>query len=288
MKYIALLIAIGWSLWFPVHVIKVLNDNPVMVQGPGSDIVKTTGVFEPGGYINIDMNTGIKSVNGYHHSVISFIPTIAGTSNNEITSWATVQKEVNAGWPWESGINVSNTGEVVKFNVVLDIPDDISLKGKTVNIKMVAQVTYPQSTSMATFQNITKTVEDDFEIIIGSTDAKQLSAWSRYWHERKQHKAPYWPVIIWIWLLPTFWYMYVLAKNTSKKHSVTSRITQPGGASAYRQQPGKPDMTDKSQKKEVIIKDNLCLKCSKRNTGECPYGQNTQCIGCSDFKEKEK
>ena len=41
----------------------------------------------------------------------------------------------------------------------------------------------------------------------------------------------------------------------------------------------------RTEKKSLGAKGNLCLKCEKYNS-ICPYGSNTQCIGCSDFVAK--
>jgi len=40
-----------------------------------------------------------------------------------------------------------------------------------------------------------------------------------------------------------------------------------------------------TEKKSLGAEGNLCLKCEKYNS-ICPYGSNTQCIGCSDFVAK--
>lgn len=287
MRYVVLLIAVGWSLWFPIHVFFTLQNNPVIMRGPSNDIMQTTGVFEPSGYIAFNVKTNIKSLNGFHHTKIKFEPVLNSYLIDQQVDWPAVQKEAELGWPWGPSIIAGGaTGSIEKIAFItnLEIPDDTQLAGQNVQIKIFANITYPRhNPDMMTFSNVSTNIEENFEIPIGAENPERLSAWSRYWGERKQHGSPYWPVIVWVWLLPVFWYGYVLVKSKSKANGRTPHIIYPGRPGVYQQQPNKPYVPKKTQEKEVIIKKNLCLKCKKRNSNECPYGKDTQCTACYDF-----
>jgi len=175
-------------------------------------MVSAFGVFEPAGYIQLDVDTGIFSINGYYHATIELEPVLGSELEEKGIVWPVGQTERDEGWPWGGGMG-GGTSEKITFSTSLDIPDDPSLAGERIPIAFSAKVVYPGGTGMGTFDDFEKDIGENIPISLNSEEGA-VSTWDSFWLGVERHGGRAAGVIIWVICFAVIGlYLWALDKN---------------------------------------------------------------------------
>ena len=152
------------------------------VNGPSTDMLRTAGVFRPGGYIEFRLSPDVKSINGlYKAAIITYAVTATGQSMDE------------ALWPYErrdpqtKGWDESLVGGSRSFTVshTVGIPDDPSLAGQRILFVLDYTISYPRKISDTLFD--TSRIEYETSIFVDLED-QLLTPEERSWKEQVQRQ----------------------------------------------------------------------------------------------------
>ena len=132
------------------------------VEGPSTDSLTTTGVFEPGGYITFRFSPEIKSIKGLYRGKILTYAVSSENVNIDYTLWPYDKTSVGKDW----GDSISSTSSsktfVVKHKV--QIPNDDSLAEKTVVFIVKYSLHYPVHSGSFAFKNDYKRFKEYIQI----------------------------------------------------------------------------------------------------------------------------
>ena len=185
--------------WFPLFgLLFVMPEIPPIRQGPSSETVNTTGIFEPGGYIRFDVDTGREGIKGYFKATSRITPLLNNSLKEKGIEWTSFQKET--GDEWDEDI-VSKGNKKIKFHFYVDIPENVLLVDEIIPLIINIKVTYPKITKgHKSFRNIRKEINERIEIEISNNNADwpQISTW-RAIFERKLFS--YELILMFIWFL---------------------------------------------------------------------------------------
>lgn len=160
----ALFIAV-WFAWWPIYA-TYAPGYPIR-HGPRGGFVTTVGLFEPGGWVRFDVDTGISSVNGFYHA--SFVVRVMNAESfaAQGIDWPVVREERSAGYPWPSSIQVNPVAkpEIPPFQFFFDIPRNPSLKGQTIVLGLEGSLVYPKGVYLF-YQDQRLTISHSFDIVL--------------------------------------------------------------------------------------------------------------------------
>ena len=163
-------------VWFPIlFCIKLPNER--IKYGPYTNEVTTRGIFEPGGYIQFDINPyWLSSLEGYYHATVTIEPLLDKVLLSKGVTWPLTQKELGRGWPWGSEIakwqntpigGLSNVPFMLSISQ--NIPESSFLPGQTVSIEFRADIEYPFKVDEGHFTERTLYVHETFDFLMDNT-----------------------------------------------------------------------------------------------------------------------
>jgi hypothetical protein len=114
-------------------------------QGPQTDLLSTSGVFRPGGYVKFTINTNIHSLDGHFDAkvLVNAEPTEA-QQDDGINFKA---RESSDRSPWGDKIADAPLKSIRTLKAGWLIPNDPALSGSTIKLSVTVDVTYPLPTS---------------------------------------------------------------------------------------------------------------------------------------------
>ncbi|MCE5214471.1 MAG: hypothetical protein LLF83_07120 [Methanobacterium sp.] len=142
------ILCIGILIVIPVYWFFLVP--PAMeLQEIHQDSYTATGYLAPGGYLNLEIDLGEESIQGYHNGAVNVLPNTTITQNGTI--WPPQDLRVDQ-WPGsKEEIKYSSNGPLNKemyLNIKVDIPNQTSLKGQTIPLNIRYDFNYPFQTGL--------------------------------------------------------------------------------------------------------------------------------------------
>ncbi len=178
-RIIAAAIAIGSFLL--VGLMYRLTDPPNSqrpVDGPSTDVLKSSGIFKPGGYVDFEFSPGIESIKGLYKGQVVTWASLGNAYKSEAL-WPHVLRDVGRDW----GRSLPQ-GFARSFSVThrVAIPNDESVAGKNVTFLMDFSLAYPVRVDVDSFRQEREGFEEYLTIELSSEPATPDElAWAQTW-----------------------------------------------------------------------------------------------------------
>lgn len=158
------------------------------VEGPSTDDIQTSGVFKPGGYVEITFSPEIESIKGYNKGTVRVYPLHPGYAYITDTIW-NEDKANHFGKDWPG--SMSGSGSSMKtFKIVhrVDIPNDENLAGEKIVLYCDYSIFYPVYAGAAPGVNTSYFRDDNISLdakITISLDDVTLTDEELEWMDKK-------------------------------------------------------------------------------------------------------
>jgi hypothetical protein len=179
-RIIAAVIAIG-SFLLVTLMYRGTNppERPRGVEGPSTDVLNTSGIFKPGGYVDFEYSPGIESLKGLYKGLVI---TYALPPDNAIIDealWPYVRRDFGRDWG-RSLSQGSNRSFSVKHRVA--IPNDETLAGTKVVFLMRYSLYYPVRYGADNFREKHEKFDEYVMVELSNAPAApEELAWSQAW-----------------------------------------------------------------------------------------------------------
>ncbi len=114
-----------------------------VLDGPKSEHFATTGVFTPGGFIDIQVDFREDSILGYYKGSLTFQP--------DTTAWPPQSQQVGSEW----GRTIRKIGHIynkpIWLHWIVPVPAKPELAGQTVSVVLTADIEYPTEVGVGRF-----------------------------------------------------------------------------------------------------------------------------------------
>jgi len=177
-RIIAAIVAISSFLIFFI-LVKALNPPKgyQIVEGPSTDVLTTSGILKPGGYVDFVYSPGIKSIKGLYKCTIITNAMSADHPNLNDTLWPYSRQDVGKDW----GDSLPR-GEQKTFTIQhrVEIPNDEMLAGTQIIFNIEYFLFYPTQSSYGEFRQENETLVEEIAVEISDIPptAQELS-WSQ-------------------------------------------------------------------------------------------------------------
>jgi len=111
--------------------------------GPSTETIKTKGILEPGGYVDISFSPGLRSLKGYYKGEVEIYALYPDEIDVNNTMWDN-DEYTEIGKSWGSSMSGGpDSMESLTVEHTINIPDDDELAGKSVAIYLKYSIEYP-------------------------------------------------------------------------------------------------------------------------------------------------
>jgi hypothetical protein len=116
--------------------------------GPSIEHFKTGGIFQPGGFIHFDVDTGVNSIQSDSQYSYDITPQLDQNLVQKGASWDSVHGEGGAAWgDTISCTNTCTVGNVPVIPIDVDIPNEEALTGANISVDVTINLLTPEPTN---------------------------------------------------------------------------------------------------------------------------------------------